>query len=220
MTTDGRNRSSQRKEDTYASAARPDTDLYYSTTTDGDLHEQAMTVVRRRKNSVTKNTSPRQMLLTQAGRSNETDSYRNAPITSSYDRSSSNLTRSRGRKVFEKTSYKESFPLRCTQTDNTNERARLDIEHREVELRRLESPVRERLNQMIFVDDPQESLGSLSMSQLTEQQQRSCLRVKSNGRSSVRSGSRREEHSQGRSGRETLTASRRFADDRSPLHVQ
>ena len=96
----------------------------------GDLHEQATSIARSRKHSVTKMTSPRKMLLTQAGRSQETDSTHNrVPITSSYDRSSSNNL-SRGRRPFEKTSYKSSFPIRCTDTEKLNQKAKEDIVYR------------------------------------------------------------------------------------------
>lgn len=173
LTTDGRNRSHLK--DTYG--VRQDTDLYYSTTnkTDttggdlhsGDLHSQAMTIVRKKKNSMTRVTSPRHMLYTQAGASNETDSFYNKPIQSSYSRSSAK-TKSRGKRPFEKVSYQKTFPIRCVDTDKCNTRARNDIEHRKMLLDDISSSKRN--NDNIFVDDPSESLGSLSMSAMTQSQ--------------------------------------------------
>jgi len=70
LTTDGRQRSHLKDSYNQNGSQRPETDLYYSTTqqseTTGDnLNDRAMTIVRhRKKNSVTKMTSPRQMLLT------------------------------------------------------------------------------------------------------------------------------------------------------------
>ena len=60
---------------------RPDTDLYYSTdkSSRDDLMEQAMSIHRRKKNMQTNQTSPRQMLLTAAAASQETDSQGRYP---------------------------------------------------------------------------------------------------------------------------------------------
>ena len=44
---------------------------------------------------------------------------------SSYDRSSN---KSRGVRAFEKSSYKNSFPIRAVDTDKMNSRARVDVE--------------------------------------------------------------------------------------------
>ena len=72
------------------------------------------------------------MLLTQAGHSNE---------SASYDRSSSKRmtgSRHRSRKSFEKTSYRDSYPIRCTNTDNCNFRTAIDVETRQMALNELE----------------------------------------------------------------------------------
>ena len=48
-------------------------------------------------------------------------------LESSYDRSSN---KSRGRKQFDKASYKDSFPIRATNADKMNSKARHDFESR------------------------------------------------------------------------------------------
>ena len=143
-------------QDSYARSGAPETDLYYSTSKQSEslgdnVHEQAMSVVRHKKHSVTKMTSPRHMLLTQAGKSNQTDSSaRNGQFTSSYDRSSA-LTRSRGRRPFTSTSYHNSFPIRCISTDKTSNHVRHDVENRQMMVGELSSSKAN--NDKILIED-------------------------------------------------------------------
>ena len=58
---------------------------------------------------------------------------------SSYDRSSNN--KSRGRRPFDKSSYRSSFPLRCTSTEKLHSKAKQDIERRQMQLDELKSSV-------------------------------------------------------------------------------
>lgn len=86
-----------------------------------------------KKNSMNQQTSPRHMLFTQAGGapSQETDSSRRYPIyVQSSQGRSSNDTRSRGRRAFDKSSYKDSFPIRCTDPEKLNSQAKQEIEQR------------------------------------------------------------------------------------------